>query len=120
MTDSVKAIASTLIAHASTLSSFDDTIDVDPSVHCSRCTALCCRLTVMLRAEDTAVPPELTTRNATGHTVMAHRPDGFCVALGPDGRSCSIYEQRPLDCRAFVMGGHYCRAVREDFERSCA
>lgn len=85
---------------------------IDASVRCSTCPAACCRLTVVLGEADAAVPSELATTRDDGLRVMAHREDGYCVALGPD-RRCSIYAQRPQVCRRFVMGGAYCRAERE-------
>ncbi len=105
-------IAVTLLTPAVPSATFDDDTGIDPSVHCSRCSALCCRLTVVLGPLDVAVPPELTIQTASGLRVMAHGTDGYCIALGADGRSCSIYEQRPQDCRNFTMGGPYCRAER--------
>lgn len=110
-----RRIALTLQSEVGLPSSTDDDendIDIDPSVHCSRCSAICCRLTVVLGPVDHAVPRALTTLTAAGLTVMTHGANGYCVALGADGRSCSIYEQRPRDCRSFTMGGPYCRSVR--------
>lgn len=108
-------IALALLTDVGPLAATDDDpgdVDIDPGVHCSRCSAICCRLTVVLGPLDDAVPRTLTTRTDAGLTVMTHRPDGYCVALGADGRTCSIYEQRPQDCRSFTMGGPYCRSVR--------
>jgi hypothetical protein len=88
---------------------------VDPDISCSRCAAVCCRLTVLLDAADAKVPANLTERTADGLTAMAHRADGYCVALAADGRSCGIYEVRQLACRRFTMGAPYCRSERERF-----
>jgi Fe-S-cluster containining protein len=85
---------------------------VDPSVSCSRCAAVCCRLTVILDANDDQVPRELTELTEAGLRVMAHAANGYCVALGPDQRSCGIYEVRPQPCRRFTMGAPYCRSER--------
>lgn len=79
-------------------------------VRCDNCEAVCCRLIVMLRPGD-VVPAELTTHTATGLHVMAHRADGWCVALDAQ-RRCSIYANRPLTCRNFVTAAPYCRAIR--------
>src|SRR5689334_17603072 len=61
---------------------------------CSSCEAVCCRLTVVLHAQD-AVPDELTTRTPEGLHVMKHGPDGWCVAMNRASMNCGIYESRP-------------------------
>ncbi|MCF7220749.1 YkgJ family cysteine cluster protein [Marilutibacter chinensis] len=81
---------------------------------CSRCDAVCCRLTVVLQPED-RVAGHLTTHTAAGLHVMAKDKDGWCVALDGARMCCSIYESRPSVCRRFVMDGPYCQAVREDY-----
>lgn len=92
---------------------------IDPAVSCTHCEAVCCRLTVVLAADD-VVAPELITHNADGVAVMARAADGWCSALDRTRMCCSIYEQRPSVCRKFAMGGPYCRAERENFERDRA
>lgn len=89
----------------------------EPAAHCDTCTGLCCRLTVVLTPGDEAVPAEMVATAAGGLRSMAHRADGFCVALADDGR-CGIYELRPQACRRFLMAGPYCRAIREDAARA--
>lgn len=87
----------------------------DPSdePHCSRCDAVCCRLTVVVQPEDRIPSHLLDTRN--GLTVMAHDEEGWCVALDSGRMNCSIYESRPDVCRRFVMGAPYCRSVRAEY-----
>ena len=119
MTESAKALPCVLLPESDGKPMpFDEVDGIDPNVSCSHCAALCCRLTVVLVPQDADVPPQFTTRTAEGHRVMAQGADGFCLALGPDRRSCSIYARRPQACRRFAMGGGYCRAVREDFARA--
>jgi uncharacterized protein len=89
----------------------------EKGVHCSRCDALCCRLTVVLFEED-AIPAHLTERNAQGVTVMARDADGWCVALNNAQMNCGIYETRPTICRKFAMAGPYCRDVRAESART--
>ena len=84
------------------------------SPSCDRCDAVCCRLTVVLMAEDD-VPPRFTAFNAHGVEVMARDEDGWCVAIDQGRMCCSIYQQRPAICRKFEMGGRYCREVRADY-----
>lgn len=81
---------------------------------CDHCDAVCCRLTVVLMADDD-VPLRFTTRNAHGVEVMARDEDGWCVAIDQRRMCCSIYGQRPAICRKFEMGGPYCREVRADY-----
>lgn len=85
-------------------------------VHCSRCDALCCRLTVVLFPED-SIPAHLTERNAQGLTVMARDADGWCVALDGARMNCGIYADRPTICRKFAMAGPFCLEVRAEARR---
>ena len=89
----------------------------EKDVHCNRCDALCCRLTVVLFEED-AIPAHLTERNEQGVTVMARDADGWCVALNNAQMNCGIYETRPTICRKFAMAGPYCRDVRAEAARA--
>ncbi len=86
----------------------------DSEVDCGHCDAVCCRLTVVLQAED-RIPLHYTTWTATGLHVMARDEEGWCVALDSSRMQCSIYESRPDTCRRFAMGGPYCREVRADY-----
>ncbi|WP_235504209.1 MULTISPECIES: YkgJ family cysteine cluster protein [Stenotrophomonas] len=89
------------------------TCQTPTAVHCTSCDAVCCRLTVVLGSED-SVPAHLTTR-LHGLPVMARDPEGWCVALDGQRMNCRIYASRPAVCRSFVMGGPYCKAVREEY-----
>ncbi|HEY0229915.1 MAG TPA: YkgJ family cysteine cluster protein [Dokdonella sp.] len=92
---------------------------IDPSVSCTHCEAVCCRLTVVL-APDDVVAEEFIAHNADGVAVMARGADGWCSALDRTRMCCGIYEKRPGVCRKFAMGGPYCRAERENYERDKA
>ncbi|MQP74848.1 YkgJ family cysteine cluster protein [Stenotrophomonas sp. MYb238] len=85
------------------------------AVRCTSCDAVCCRLTVVLGSED-VVPEHLTTR-LHGLRVMARDPEGWCVAVDGQRMNCRIHASRPAVCRSFVMGGPYCRSVREEYAR---
>lgn len=91
----------------------DDHI-VDPAVSCSRCDAVCCRLTVVLQPEED-VPGRFVGRDERGLRVMLRRSDGWCSALDRERMCCSIYEQRPSICRKFAMGSGYCREERANY-----
>jgi Fe-S-cluster containining protein len=88
-------------------------------VHCSRCDALCCRLTVVLFSEE-AIPAHLTVRNAAGVDTMARDADGWCVALDSAKMNCGIYDSRPSICRKFAMAGPYCLDIRAEAKRASA
>jgi len=78
---------------------------------CGRCDAVCCRLTVVVMADD-AVPRHLVVRNAQGVEVMARNEEGWCAAVDPLHLHCSIYADRPAICRQFAMGGRACLDIR--------
>ena len=86
--------------------------DIDPSVQCSSCEAVCCRLTVVLMPED-HVPEWLTTRDERGLETMAKGEDGWCAALDRHTQRCTIYDERPAICRKYAMGGPSCRHERK-------
>ncbi|MEP7043979.1 MAG: YkgJ family cysteine cluster protein [Dokdonella sp.] len=88
-----------------------DAADIDPSVHCADCEAVCCRLTALLMPDD-AVPAWLTTHDEHGLEQMAKGDDGWCIALDRDSLRCTIYPQRPEVCRSYDMGGAFCRDER--------
>ncbi|QDH70295.1 YkgJ family cysteine cluster protein [Marilutibacter alkalisoli] len=87
-----------------------------PAVSCSRCDAVCCRLTVVLMPGDD-VPPHMVEHSESGPDVMARSEDGWCVAVDRDRMCCSIYSQRPAICRKFAMGSAYCREEREAYRQ---
>lgn len=82
---------------------------------CSKCDAVCCRLTVVLQPED-RIPEHLTATTATGQRVMARDEEGWCVAVDASNHRCTIHDTRPDVCRRFVEAGPYCRAVRSDYK----
>jgi uncharacterized protein len=85
--------------------------DVDPDITCDSCAAACCRLEVICLT-DTGAPWRFTRRDAWGAVTMDRLDDGWCAALDRDTLRCRIYEQRPLVCREFEMGGPDCRIER--------
>ncbi len=94
-----------------------DLPDIDCSISCQRCDAVCCRQTVLVMPEDTAVPRHMIARTPHGLHVMAHDEDGWCVAVDATRMNCTIYGQRPGICRAFRMGSPDCRSVRDAYSR---
>lgn len=95
----------------------DDDQHLDSAVSCSSCDAVCCRLTVVLAAED-HVPAEMVERDARGFDVMKRATDGWCVAVDRQAMRCSIYSIRPGICRKFAAGSAYCRDERSTYAAS--
>ncbi|GAA4501643.1 YkgJ family cysteine cluster protein [Pseudaeromonas paramecii] len=81
------------------------------AIDCSNCEACCCRLEVMLFT-DTGVPARFIREVPGQVAVMRRGEDGWCAALDRNSLRCSIYEQRPLICREFAMGGEECLEER--------
>ena len=79
-----------------------------PAITCASCQASCCRLEVML-ITDTGVPERYIRTDRWGGQTMDRLADGWCAALDRETLLCSIYENRPLICREFEMGGYECR-----------
>lgn len=96
---------------------YPDDERIDPTVACSSCDAVCCRLTVLVMPDDD-VPRHLVERNEHGLEVMARGEDGWCVAMDEKRMCCSIYEQRPGICRKFAMGSAYCRDERAQYREA--
>jgi len=78
-----------------------------PVISCTSCKASCCRLEVMLMADD-AIPPGLTEQDRWGGWVMARLDDGWCSALDRSTLLCTIYQHRPMICRDYQLGGFDC------------
>jgi uncharacterized protein len=97
----------------------DSDPQVEPMVSCSDCAAVCCRLEVLVEPNH-LVPRELLAKDDDGLVVMARLEDGWCAALDREHMQCSIYETRPRACRRFTMGGNFCHAIREDYQRRLA
>ncbi|MEM7365480.1 MAG: YkgJ family cysteine cluster protein [Pseudomonadota bacterium] len=80
---------------------------------CSTCVAACCRQEVML-ISDTGVPDRFIDTDRWGGSIMRRLDDGWCAALDRGTMRCTIYENRPLICREFEMGGRDCLAARKE------
>lgn len=89
----------------------------DNGVSCSTCAACCCRLEVLLLT-DTGVPERFIDEDNWGGQVMRRLDDGWCAALDRDSMRCTIYAQRPLICREFVLGSDDCLDERKGSARA--
>ena len=72
-------------------------IDCENRVHL--CRAACCRLTVGLSTED--VKEGLLRWETHMPYALAHARDGYCVHMEPGTCRCTVYEHRPIPCRAY-------------------
>jgi Fe-S-cluster containining protein len=57
---------------------------------------------------DTGVPEKYIEEDKWGGEVMHRLEDGWCAAVDRETMLCTIYENRPLICREFEMGGFEC------------
>jgi len=83
----------------------------ETEVTCSTCQACCCRLEVLL-ITDTGVPYQHIAIDEWGGETMQRLDDGWCSALDRETFMCSIYENRPWNCREFEMASYECRIER--------
>ena len=83
-------------------------------ITCDNC-GLCCRGIIGIYPEDEIFKDDaLTKPSLPGRYYsreMITTPGNLCIAL-TDGR-CSIYDKRPMECRAFEMGGPCCLGFRD-------
>ncbi|WP_114326267.1 YkgJ family cysteine cluster protein [Candidatus Colwellia aromaticivorans] len=84
---------------------------LETEVTCSTCQACCCRLEVLL-VTDTGVPYQHIAIDEWGGETMLRLDDGWCSALDRETFMCSIYENRPWNCREFEMASYECRIER--------
>ena len=89
----------------------DAAVVVDTTVSCADCEACCCRLEVLLMAEDD-VPAALTAEDRWGGAVMRRLADGWCAAVDRNTMRCTIYARRPGVCRDYPTGGSECLQER--------
>jgi Fe-S-cluster containining protein len=72
-------------------------IDCENRVHL--CKAACCRLRFPLSRQD--LEEGVVKWELPRPYLIARRADGYCRHLEQGGCGCTIYEQRPLPCRAY-------------------
>ena len=83
----------------------------ETEITCATCQACCCRLEVLL-ITDTGVPYHHIAIDEWGGETMRRLDDGWCSALNRETFMCSIYENRPWNCREFEMASYECRIER--------
>lgn len=72
-------------------------IDCENRVHL--CRAACCRLTVGLSTED--VKEGVLRWETHMPYALARARDGYCVHMARDSCRCTVYDHRPIPCRAY-------------------
>lgn len=72
-------------------------IDCADRVHL--CKAACCRLKFPLSQQD--LEEGIVKWDLPRPYLIARRADGYCAHLERGGHGCTVYENRPLPCRAY-------------------
>jgi Fe-S-cluster containining protein len=79
--------------------SFEDQVKIDCPGIIPVCKAACCRIPFALSRQDLH---EGVVEWSLGEPYLInHNPKGYCSHLDTDGFACTIYEHRPLPCRAY-------------------
>jgi len=68
-------------------------------VPCDGCRRCCVNndLVRLMRGDDVSAYVTESHPLKKGHVMLAHKANGECLYLGPDG--CQIHERRPIQCR---------------------
>jgi hypothetical protein len=86
-----------------------------PAIDCENrielCRAACCRLKFPLSQQD--LEEGVVRWDLSRPYLIARHPGGYCIHLS-DGGGCSVYENRPLPCRAYDCRGD--ERIWSDFE----
>ena len=91
---------------------FDGGAQIDCENRVQLCRAACCRLRFALSRQD--LEEGVVKWELSRPYLIRRGPEGYCGHLGRDSRSCSIYEQRPVPCRAYDCRGD--TRIWADFE----
>jgi hypothetical protein len=92
--------------------SFEGGVAIDCENRVQFCKAACCRLPFALSRQDVR---EGVVRWELGQPyIIEQSQDGYCSHLDRGGRGCTIYENRPVPCRAFDCRND--RRIWLDFE----
>ena len=75
----------------------NDKVDCEARLHV--CRAACCRLPFALSRQD--IKEGTIQWNLAHPYVIQHGADGFCVHRDTKSCHCTVYEKRPVACRAY-------------------
>lgn len=91
---------------------FEGGAEIDCENRVELCRAACCRLRFALSRQDLE---EGVVRWELSRPYLIRRgADGYCGHFGRDTQRCTIYQQRPVPCRAYDCRGD--RRIWADFE----
>ncbi|HZA23825.1 MAG TPA: YkgJ family cysteine cluster protein [Dehalococcoidia bacterium] len=93
--------------------SFDGGMEIDCESRIPLCKATYCRLPFALSRQD--VREGIVRWNLGKPYLIDQGDDGYCAHLDRCGRGCTIYENRPVPCRAFDCRND--RRIWLDFEK---
>lgn len=78
---------------------FDESPRIDCENRVHLCKAACCRLRFPLSRQD--IEEGVVKWDLAHPYLIARRADGYCNHLDGEKRQCTVYEHRPLPCRAY-------------------
>ena len=79
--------------------SFQGGVEIDCESRIPFCKVTCCRLPFALSRQD--VREGIVRWNLGQPYLIEQGPDGYCTHLDRCGRGCTIYQNRPVPCRAY-------------------
>lgn len=78
---------------------FDESPRIDCENRVHLCKAACCRLRFPLSRQD--IEEGVVKWDLSHPYLIARRADGYCNHLDGEKSQCTVYEHRPLPCRAY-------------------
>ena len=78
---------------------FESVADIDCHNRVHLCRAACCRLPFALSKQD--IREGIVHWDLGQPYLIAHDGNGTCGHLDPTTRACTVWDQRPVPCRAF-------------------
>jgi hypothetical protein len=78
---------------------FDESPRIDCENRVHLCKAACCRLRFPLSRQD--IEEGVVKWDLAHPYLIARREDGYCNHLDTEQSQCTVYEHRPLPCRAY-------------------
>jgi hypothetical protein len=91
---------------------FEGGAEIDCENRVELCRAACCRMRFALSQQD--LQEGVVQWELSRPYLIRRGPDGYCGHFGPDSQSCTIYQQRPVPCRAYDCRGD--KRIWADFE----
>lgn len=91
---------------------YESNVEIDCEKRIPHCKAACCRLPFALSAQD--IREGVVQWELSRPYMIEQGADGYCNHLGRDTQGCTIYDQRPVPCRAFNCRND--KRIWEDFD----